>query len=78
MDRDEWVELKSQMLNTTVYLSDFAGKNSEIELLISEDMIYEETSIKSIESFHKLYGFSSKDVDIINAWHWREEEEEEE
>lgn len=65
-NRDQWAKIKAGLEGTTAYFSDFAGKHSETSVEFWSNVTLEEiTDLDQIIEFHRLYGMSNSDLDII-------------
>ena len=67
-DRDQWAKIKAALEGTTAWFSDFAGKHSETSVDFWSNVTLEEiTDLDKIIEFHRLYGMSNSDLDIIGG-----------
>lgn len=67
-DRDQWAKIKAGLEGTSAYFSDFAGKHSETSVDFWSNVTLEEiTDLDKIIEFHRLYGMSNSDLDIIGG-----------
>ena len=67
-DRDQWAKIKAALEGTTAWFSDFAGKHSETSVDFWSNVTLEEiTDLDKIIEFHRLYGMSNSNLDIIGG-----------